>query len=113
MPKLRGIDTRGTSKTDCLDRIRAQINEGIGGNSFNLAEDFDLACELGHGQFIWQSANYLNEAEQTQDPETNKASDIDLSEPPPGYCAKDTDRLEKWSEKSQKQKRMHWDKANE
>jgi hypothetical protein len=61
MPKLRGIDTRGDSKTKCLDKILAQINTGIGGNSFNLAEDFDLACELGYGQFVWQSANYLKE----------------------------------------------------
>jgi len=60
MPKLRGIDTRGKSKTECLDKIRGQIVAGISGNKFNLVEDFDLACELGHGQFIWQSANYLN-----------------------------------------------------
>jgi hypothetical protein len=61
MPKLRGIDTRGKSKTECLDKIRGQIVTGIGGNVFNLAEDFDLACELGYGQFIWQSANYLKD----------------------------------------------------
>lgn len=61
MPKLRGIDTRGKSKTECLDKLRGQIVTGIGGNSFNLAEDFDLACELGYGQFIWQSANYLKD----------------------------------------------------
>nr|WP_243444331.1 chromosome partitioning protein ParA [Acetobacter persici] len=60
MPKLRGIDTRGKSKTECLDKIRGQIITGIGGNSFNLGGDFDLACDLGYGQFIWQSANYLN-----------------------------------------------------
>ncbi len=131
MPKLRGIDTRGKSK-ECLDSILAQINEGIGGNPFHLAEDFHLARELGHGQFIWQSANYLHEAEgssspevessseeiaadvtpssaeQTQDPETNTASEIDLSEPPPTYCPKDKDRLEKWSEKTLNQKRMYW-----
>lgn len=61
MPKLRGIDTRGKSKTECLDKIRSQIVAGIGGRSFNLAGDFDLACELGYGQFMWQSANYLND----------------------------------------------------
>ncbi len=61
MPKLRGIDTRGKSKTECLDKIRGQIVNGIGGDSFNLADDFDLACELGYGQFIWQSANYLKD----------------------------------------------------
>lgn len=60
MPKLRGIDTRGKSKTECLDKIRNQLVNGIGDRSFNLTEDFDIACELGYGQFIWQSANYLN-----------------------------------------------------
>lgn len=61
MPKLRGIDTRGKSMTDCLEKIRDQINVGIRGNPFNLEEDFSLACELGYGQFIWQSANYLKD----------------------------------------------------
>ncbi|MDB6175027.1 MAG: chromosome segregation ATPase-like protein [Chthoniobacteraceae bacterium] len=61
MPKLRGIDTIGKSRKDCLDKILAQINNGISGNRFNLADDFNLACELGYGQFIWQSANYLSE----------------------------------------------------
>lgn len=62
MPKLRGIDTRGRSKDECLDRIRGQLVRGVGGVSgraFNLAEDFDLAMELGYGQFMWQTANYL------------------------------------------------------
>lgn len=59
MPKLRGIDTRGKSKDECLDKVRAQLVAGIGGKGFNLAEDFDQATELGYGQFIWQSANYL------------------------------------------------------
>ena len=59
MPKLRGIDTRGKSKTECLDKIKGQLNAGIGGRGFNLGNDFDLATDLGYGQFIWQSANYL------------------------------------------------------
>lgn len=59
MPKLRGIDTRGRSKTECLDKIRNQLVAGISGNGFNLDKDFELAEELGYGQFIWQSANYL------------------------------------------------------
>jgi hypothetical protein len=72
MPKLRGIDTRGKSMTDCLEKIRDQINVGIGGNPFHLAEDFNLACELGYGQFIWQSANYLTEMEAVpSSPATN------------------------------------------
>ena len=61
MPKLRGIDTRGKSKTECLDRIREQLITGADGEGFDLIEDFDQACELGYGQFIWSSANYLKE----------------------------------------------------
>jgi hypothetical protein len=67
MPKLRGIDTRGKSKTECLDKIKGQIIAGIGGKAFNLAGDFDLACELGYGQFIWQSANYLKDEPDTSE----------------------------------------------
>jgi hypothetical protein len=67
MPKLRGIDTRGRSKDECLDRIRGQLIAGIGGDGFNLARDFDLAMELGYGQFIWQSASYL-ELEAADEP---------------------------------------------
>jgi hypothetical protein len=59
MPKLRGIDTRGKSKHECLDKIRGQLVAGVDGKEFTLAEDFDLAMELGYGQFIWQSANYI------------------------------------------------------
>jgi hypothetical protein len=72
MPKLRGIDTRGKSMTDCLEKIRDQINVGIGGNPFNLEEDFNLACELGYGQFIWQSANYLKDELTAKSPESAK-----------------------------------------
>lgn len=64
MPKLRGIDTRGKSKTECLDKIREQLITGIDGEGFDLTEDFDQSCELGYGQFIWQSANYLKEEAQ-------------------------------------------------
>lgn len=55
MPKLRGIETRGRSRTDCLDQIRALLES----NKFNLSADFDRACSLGYGQFIWCSAEYL------------------------------------------------------
>lgn len=59
MPKLRGIETRGKSKSDCLDKVRTQlVNE-----DYTIIEDFDLACEFGYGQFIWSSANYLKDDE--------------------------------------------------
>jgi hypothetical protein len=73
MPKLRGIDTRGTSLTDCLEKIRDQINVGIDGNPFHLEKDFNLACELGYGQFIWQSANYLTDTEPSTSTPTKDA----------------------------------------
>lgn len=109
MPKLRGIDTRGKSKTECLDKIRGQIVTGIGSNSFNLAEDFDLACDLGYGQFIWQSANYLNIGDTRLDesrPMTALASD-ENDEPHPLFMNAETDetkRLKAWSAKTHEQR---------
>lgn len=61
MPKLRGIDTRGDSRDKCLNKILDRINQGIDRKPFNLAVDFDLSIRLGHGQFIWQTANYLKD----------------------------------------------------
>ncbi len=79
MPKLRGIDTRGKSRTDCLDKIRGQLNIGIAGSSFNLNEDFDLACELGYGQFIWMSANYLNNELEDSSSDDFNAGDVEVT----------------------------------
>ncbi len=65
MPKLRGIETRGKSKSDCLDKIRAQLVH----DEYRIIDDFDLACEFGYGQFIWNSANYLKDDEAVNDQE--------------------------------------------
>ncbi len=59
MPKLRGIETTGDSKTRCLDPIRKQLEN----DSLGLSEDFDIACRVGHGAFIWNSARYLENGE--------------------------------------------------
>ena len=62
MPKLRGIETRGKSKTECLDRIREQLER----DDYSILEDFDWACsEINYGQFIWSSANYLRDEDST------------------------------------------------
>ena len=61
MPKLRGIDTTGESEKKCLIPIKNLLLKGVNDNPFNLGDDFDLACRLGYGQFVWQSANYLKE----------------------------------------------------
>jgi len=63
MPKLRGIETRGKSKSDCLDKIKAQLIN----DDYAIVEDFELACEFGYGQFIWNSANYLKDDELVND----------------------------------------------
>ena len=107
MPKLRGIDTRGKSKTECLDKIRGQIVAGICGRTFNLTEDFDLACDLGYGQFIWQSANYLNVGDMENNGRTLTAQTVGGSEEPPVLFMKDeTDpnkRSKVWGAKSPEQ----------
>lgn len=55
MPKLRGIETSGDAKRNGLDPIRKLLeNNGLG-----LSEDFDIACRVGHGAFVWNSARYL------------------------------------------------------
>ncbi len=54
MPKLRGIEVR--SNNECLQNILTLLQE----KDFNLAEDFNNACNLGYGQFMWNSAEYIN-----------------------------------------------------
>lgn len=64
MPKLRGIETRGRASKNCLEPIQNLLdNEG-----FAIVEDFKHAREVGHGQFIWNSAYYL-EDDTTSDEE--------------------------------------------
>lgn len=58
MPKLRGIDTRGKSIDNCLNPIR----EILKSEHFALDDDFGRACEMGYGQFMWSSAEYLNKS---------------------------------------------------
>lgn len=71
MPKLRGIETRGKSKSDCLDKIRTQLVN----RDYRIIEDFDLACEFGYGQFIWNSANYLKDDEGANEPSDESHED--------------------------------------
>jgi hypothetical protein len=72
MPKMRGIDTRGRSKTACLDGIRQQLEDG----NYAIVGDFDRACEVGYGQFMWNSAEYL------RDPSDAKAAEATVPEHP-------------------------------
>ncbi|MDY6268631.1 MAG: hypothetical protein SPL39_06625 [Selenomonadaceae bacterium] len=56
MPKLRGIDTRGTTREECLDPIGELIRKEFP----DIADDFKIACEMGYGQFMWNSAEYIS-----------------------------------------------------
>lgn len=59
MPKLRGIETRGEGRQH-LQKIEDLLEqEGFD----RLKDDFDLAMELGYGQFIWRSAKYIQSGE--------------------------------------------------
>jgi len=76
MPKLRGIETRGESKTHCLDLIQAQLVDG----GYSIVDDFVLATKLGYGQFMWCSANYLSPEESAPDPSISQTSTPDSPE---------------------------------
>lgn len=55
MPKLRGIETHGRARGDCLDKIGNLLEE----HAYSICGDFQDACTKGYGQFIWNSAKYL------------------------------------------------------
>ncbi|MGN8980493.1 MULTISPECIES: hypothetical protein [unclassified Collinsella] len=68
MPKLRGIETSGESEKRCLIPIKNLLLRGVD-MPFDLTEDFELACKLGYGQFVWQTANYLKDDSAQNDDE--------------------------------------------
>lgn len=59
MPKLRGIETEGSSREKCLDPIASYLSEGINHKPFALVKDYQQACNNPFGQFIWNSAEYI------------------------------------------------------
>ena len=83
MPKLRGIETRGYAKEHCLNPIRDLLDE----NKLDILDDFDKAMRIGHGQFSWASADYLNNEQSNEryqalfklalNPSSNKKNVID------------------------------------
>lgn len=77
MPKLRGIETRGKSKSDCLDKIRTQLVN----DDYTIIDDFDLACEFGYGQFIWNSSNYLKDDALLNENNNNDSGEAIIASP--------------------------------
>ncbi len=59
MPKLRGIETSGNSKRLCLEPIGKELADPE--LALSLTEDFQIACRVGNGAFVWNSARYLEE----------------------------------------------------
>ena len=57
MPKLRGIEVRGPDAKECLDPIGDLLSK----NNFTIEKDFANARRLGYGQFIWSTAEYLDD----------------------------------------------------
>lgn len=60
MPKLRGIETRGRGRQSLQNIEDLLADEGFD----NLKDDFEIACEQGYGQFVWNSAKYLGDDEE-------------------------------------------------
>ena len=61
MPKLRGIETDGETKTQCIDKIESVLFgiNGKEGLAPGLQADFEHARKNAYETFIWSSAKYL------------------------------------------------------
>ena len=66
MPKLRGIETRDKRGKSSLDKIEDLL---VTHDFASLQEDFQIAREQGYGQFIWNSAKYLDEKKENESQE--------------------------------------------
>ena len=66
MPKLRGIETRDKRGKSSLDKIEDLL---VTHDFATLQEDFQIAREQGYGQFIWNSAKYLDDKENKESQE--------------------------------------------
>lgn len=61
MPKLRGIETDGETKIQCIDKIESVLfgPNGKDGLAPGLQADFEHARKNAYETFIWSSAKYL------------------------------------------------------
>ena len=74
MPKLRGIESRGQGWSECLEPLKSTRRHK------SLIQDFDNACQTDFGQFMWRSAEYLNQEDTDE-----------LSTPPPSVKSSDSE----------------------
>lgn len=57
MPKLRGLETSGDIRENCLNKIKEIIDISANG----ISRDFEVALENPYGVFVWSSSSYLEE----------------------------------------------------
>lgn len=57
MPKLRGLETSGDIRENCLNKIKEIIDINANG----ISRDFEVALENPYGVFVWSSSSYLEE----------------------------------------------------
>lgn len=67
MPKLRGIETDGKIKRDCLDKIGERIKEDVN----DLFDDFNQACDSAYGVFMWKSGKFLEDKKEADGGDKN------------------------------------------
>lgn len=58
MPKLRGIETEGITRTKCIEPMK-DILFGSKGLAKGIENDFRNALENAYETFLWNSAEYL------------------------------------------------------
>jgi len=55
MPKLKGLETEGIIRNECLKKISSKIESCANG----IASDFDNSLNNPYGVFVWNSSEYL------------------------------------------------------
>ena len=55
MPKLKGLETEGLVRKECLEEISSKIKTYANG----IASDFDNSLNNPYGVFVWNSSEYL------------------------------------------------------
>ena len=55
MPKLKGLETEGIIRNECLKKISSKIESC----AYGIASDFDNSLNNPYGVFVWNSSEYL------------------------------------------------------
>jgi len=61
MPKLRGIETEGKVRKECLDEIKRVVDDKIS----ELSADYSNALNAPYGVFMWKSGEFLEDKKES------------------------------------------------